>query len=312
MDTGSTFVHDNNNSATVSYQGDAGTTINNLNQLSIGTAGDACTITGAFAYTCPTNYIGVNIAGGVYPRFMSPTNASVISYAVYGAGIKYCGTASQTCLDSAAMNGGLAVSVDVEGSVFDHTHPFGNTPATGNATSVFRWINNREMSDLAGFATVDNGNFFQHLATCVFTGNYFDGQVEATQNDPFGGCRFTYNVFGGGQLLGESGTYPWGQFDWNAQTLTTSQAPNNVALIPIHNNIFNQNMVSQGSAHMGIYMDSNTDYALTGSIGDRSGVATEAHCGNTSTLNGHKAVLLDNLAVMTAAGDPACEWITTG
>jgi hypothetical protein len=277
----------------------------------MGTAGDACTITGPSSYNCPTNYLGFNVGGGVYPRFMSPNSASVVSYAGYGVGIKYCGIGSSPCLDAAAMGYGLAISVDIEGSVFDHTHPFGNTPATGNATSTFRWLNNREVSDIAGFATVDNGNFFQHMATCVITGNYFDAQVEAAQNDVFGGCRFTYNVFAGGQLLGEAGAYPWGQFDWNVQTLASSQGPNNVALIPISNNIFNQTLSYQGSAHMGIYMDSNTDYVLTGNIGDRSGIATEAHCGDNLSRSGHKAVVLDNLAVMTAAGDPACEWIGT-
>jgi hypothetical protein len=302
LDTGATFVHDNNNSSTVSYRGSTGTS-NNMNQVLAGTAGDACTITGAFTYSCATNYKGVNVGGGVYPRLMAPTNAaSVFSITAYGLGAQTCGATAAPCIDVAAD--ALPITVDVEGSVFDHAVPIGSSYWYTNTTSSFIWKNNREVSDVAGSFSVNSINFMTNMATCVISGNYFDGTFNTGRNDPFGGCQFTYNVFAGSQLIGASSSHPWGKFSGNVLIQTQAQALDTASFIPVVGNFFHQIMAASGSAHM-IVMP-NVDFYYTGNICDRSGgYVTESHCLLTYNAGVHKAVIMDNLATMTSAGDPA-------
>jgi hypothetical protein len=311
--TGATFSHDNNNSATVSYRGIGGTSTD-WNNLKIGTAGDTCTTTSSYGYSCSGGtYQGVNVAGGVYPVLFSENGGyDNITYQIYGAAIKYCGTATVPCLDIGSYNQangyGNAGIIDVENSVFDHTSLLGNVgPYSGYAVNRLTWTNNRENSDLAGFMEIDATRFMSFLGSCSFSGNYFASHVSYNTDDIFGGCSFSGNVFSMGADLGGSTTNPWSKFEGNVWILPGDNAGSNErAYVPFVNNFFYQEG-TPGSAHMGGFMGAH-DYAMVGNIGARGGSPTESHCGATYTDSAYRSVIIDNLSVMGPGGDPGCQW----
>ena len=316
LDTGATFVHDNNNSASVSYHGEAGLD-NQMNLVQIGTPGDACAISGPYAYACPTNYEGVNVAGGVYPRLMAPAStSSVFSISAFGLAAKYCGTAAAPCIDESANGGGPAVTVDVEGSVFDTTSPFGNGVSNHNTTSTVKWVNNREVNDLAGFTAVDSANFLQALASCTIVGNFFDLEVGTTGNDPFGGCILTDNVFSHAfNGLGSSAS-PWGSFQRNLNIIVTGLGADKSPYVPVVNNIFYEDWpTNTGSNHIGYFSGTMSQtYIMAGNLCSvNSTTLVEGHCGgadNPHVTTPGKAIILDNLATMTAAGNVSGSWMS--
>src|SRR5271157_3500058 len=306
LDTGATFIHDQNNNASVVYRGVGGTAFN-WNNIYMGTAGDSCgSFTASRSYSCPTVYKGVNISGTVYPQLYSMNGMySTIHYHVYGTGFKYCGSASLPCLDvDNASTATSAVIVDIENSVFDTTTPLGNTVNATNTRDSMTWVNNREVNDIVGFLTYGvSNNYLYDGASCTITGNYFDGTV-GVADDRFYGCNIWGNVFSVG-YWGSIGTTV--SFHDNLHILRglPSGSANVAAYTPFFRNIFYQDGYA-GSAHMGLAAIGSNETAV-GNLADRGGVSSEALCSGQENVS-TTIVLLDNLSVMTANGDPACIW----
>jgi hypothetical protein len=313
VDTGGSFIHDNNNSATVSYRGQAGAN-NQLNWIQFGTKGDACTITGAYTSTCPTAYTGVNIAGGVYPQLVNPTNYNTVAPSAFGTAFTNCGSASLHCIEWNITSNFLPVTMDIEGSVFNRTNPFGavdsnNTPCS---TCVFTWVGNRMVNSIAGFEVGNTHGLFQHPSSCTISSNYFEGVFGNSDN--YGNCAMTYNVFSDSIVLAPiASPNAFKQFDSNLIMATQAEANVDMTMfIPAFGNMLLSNMATTGSAHMSLNQ-SGTDYTLVGTLGDKDGIATESVCAGQVASNNttHKATLLDNLSVMTSAGDSGCRMLGT-
>jgi hypothetical protein len=314
MDTGSTFIHDNANQA-VSYRGVGGASIN-WNNIKIGALGDTCTTGSSFSYSCATKYLGIDFAGGVYPvLFSSNSLYDNLTYQVYGANFKYCGTASLPCFGYASNNNANGYAnagiVDFENDVFDTTGLIGTVGSyTATAVTALTWKNNREINDVTGWLNANPGHMLVTTpGSCVVSGNYFDQMTNTIMSDYLQGCLITGNVFSSGFNANYSVSHPVGSFTNNFHILPIGSNLTPAMYVPIVNNVYYQVTSGQTSAHMGFFFNTYSPYTQIGNIGDRSStVATEAHCGSGSDTSGATAIFLDNLAVMTSTGDPGCEW----
>jgi hypothetical protein len=236
LDTGGAFIYDNNNSASVAYRIIPGAT-GGWNNLIVGTLGDTCTF-GA-TYSCPTNITGINLAS-LNPLLIS-TNATTdnMTYQVYGAAIKNCGSATVGCLEYETNNASTSYAnaglIDIEGSVFDTTgtiqDPIGLAPITSITAK-----NNRFMNDLAGiFSTSANPGNSIGGKTCLFQGNVASGQAgwsTGMHGEAWDGCSFVGNVWEQGFVLSALNYMPMAAFSWNLQFVGANGSPSDQALSP--------------------------------------------------------------------------------
>ena len=227
LDTGATFIVDNNNSATVSYRGIGGADTD-WNNLKFGSTGDVCTTTSSYTWSCPTNFLGVNIRGGINPNlFEGGGLTDMVTYQIFGTGVKNCGTAAQPCLDYSSNGGSNGYAnaglINVENSVFDTTSSLGSSAQRGyHCSSICNvtWKNNKHIRDIAGFLGIDDNDLLQVDNSCSISGNYFDAMVGMNQNDYWENCKFVNNVFAHGNTFGASISYPWGSWVGNVRLLT--------------------------------------------------------------------------------------------
>jgi hypothetical protein len=314
------LLHDNNNAST-SYFGSAGTSAD-WNNIKFGTAGDVCTIPAPYNYTCPTAYLGINVAGGKNPVLWTMNGLTdVVTYQIYGTAIKHCGTSVYPCMDLASSNNAHGYSgagtIDVENSVFDTTSVIGKYAAIGSGSAAIThltWTGNREVNDITGFLGINANTFLTTSGSCVITGNFFDLIVGGTLNDPFGGCLLTGNFFSHSFGAAQSATHPWGSFTGNFHSTSSGLATDQKVYVPITQNVFYEDWAGNtGSNHIGFFAaDGGTTYTVVGNICAVNTTASlEGHCATNDTAHTSSpanAYVLDNLSVMTATGNSSGSW----
>jgi hypothetical protein len=309
IDTGGAMKWDLNNGSTP-YHLVPGVT-GGWNNLIVGTPGDTCTFA---SESCPTNILPVNV-GSANPILVDGNGTTdSMTYQVYGALIKNCGSASIGCLNyqtdgttgrNAYANAGL---VDIEGSMFDTTGNFqaADTYATQIWTPVasFTFKENRFLNDLAGIFNLYTGKGMAATTKpCIFADNYFSATF-GQANDIFGACTFTGNVFVSGVAWNvASGTQPFAVFDQNVFLVQVGDE-NLQSVAPEWGNYFSWS-AHGGSTH-------NMDF----------GAANEWHIGNvyesldTNQQEGHCTIsgaagytdtILDNLSLISPNGNNSCQ-----
>lgn len=322
IQTGGTFLHDNNNSASVAYRGVGGTS-NDWNALKMGTSGDnSCAPTASYTYSCPTSYAGINVAGGANPQLFAMNGLSgVVSYQIYGASIKNCGSATLPCLDiatgSTANGYANAGVVDVENSVFDTTSVLGSNAGAGSTTKL-TWIGNREVNDIKGFLGIDGSTWLSTSNSCVMTGNFFDTEVGSTGNDQFGGCLMTWNFFSHSFNAAQSQGNAWGSFSHNIHINGyqggTLLAQDQKYYVPSVGNLFYYDCPTCNSTkHPGPSAPNGTfTWYLIGNLCATNTTAViEGHCGMgevSHVASPASVYILDNLSVMSANGANTGSW----
>jgi hypothetical protein len=322
LDTGATFLMDEAYGATV-YRGISSTS-GDWNQFIIGTAGNTCTWSANYTYSCPTKVIGIDTANGVYP---TPINTAGLydNYTVqaYGTQFSHLGAAAVPAIEMAGNNGAngytAANTLDVEGSVFDTTLPAGPPPSNygcGLCTyGHLTWKNNREINNLAAWAwnTPDISTWASNLTSCQIVGNYFKASPSTVQPELLQGCTIQYNMIDSPSWFpaGNAGQ-SWALFDSNILVTTSAQNNDNAPGIG-YSRIYMYYSAASGSAsrHMGPALHS-ASFVMSGNIGDTNASVNEGYCNSvqgTSDTSAFTMKSLDNLSVMSAALNNACAHI---
>lgn len=289
LDTGGSLIFDENNGS-VAYRIVPGAS-GGWNKLIVGTAGDTCTF-GA-SYSCPTNISAVN-NGSANPLLIS-TNSTTdnVTYQVYGAAIKNCGSAALGCLEYETNNVsnsyGSAGLIDIEGSVFDTTGTIQDPVGLSAVTSI-TMKNNRFVGDLAGVLSLSaspSNNFGG--STCLFQGNVFSGQAgwsTGMHAEAWDGCSFSGNAWGQGFVLSALNYMPMTAFSWNLQFVGDNGSPSDQTLSPaiVLNNYFIGN--TSGSWHMDTGM-LGANQTIDGNIFENVNASqNEGHLADDNTSNG--------------------------
>lgn len=313
LDTGATFLHDNNNSASVQYRGVPGAS-DNWNNLKIGTLGDTCTF--GLSYTCPTNYIGVNVVSGVYPLLFNNAGTSdAITYQVYGAGIKNSGSTSIPSVDISDAGGtdgyALASTFDFRNNMWDTTSVVSSYTSAGlNSTNPHLTISgNHSLNSLSGWFGLEiGGTGTLSVTDCTITGNVFD--LSFGSKSMFAGCAETSNAFYHGFLVfPTTASGGWLRFDNNLMIThgsASSEVDGPLASDFVGNYMFG--VGPQGSFHQGLSF-TNKSVRAVGNIGDNdSSSVVEGHflaAQTPETTVPYVYTVLGNLSVVTPGGGTA-------
>jgi hypothetical protein len=319
LDTGATFVHDNANGS-VQYRGYGGASAN-WNNIIFGTQGDTCTFSANFGYSCPTKYIGVDVAGGYNPvLFAMGTLYDDITYQIYGTSLKSCGSSTIPCLDYGSNNNANGYAnagiIDVEDSVFDTTFSL-DSAGSYNASALTRltWARNRTINDLSGWVSAGATHLLgpvTPIASCNITGSFFNRILDAGTNNVMSGCNFTGDLFQNGMNNRATVTHPIGLWQHNINAFAA--AGNTFGFTAVTGGFLNDIYYSAGandsSWHGGPPFLDGTTFLSIGNLADQYPGPNEGHCGfeenSTAPNNGY---VLDNLSIMGSGGGNSCEWI---
>jgi len=309
IDTGGAMKWDLNNGSTA-YRLVPGAT-GGWNQLIIGSANDAC----AFATeSCPTSIVPVNL-GSANPVLVDVNSTTdSMTYQIYGALVKNCGSASVGCINYATDSGAgrnnyaNAGLVDIEGSYFDTTGNFqaNCTGGYNNCAPVMQltFKEDRFTNDLLPFMAT--GGQYSGGKTCTFSDVYFSSQFgnNAGGNQDFGGCALVGDVFNNGSFYQTN--YPPSALHDIAVLNLPSPAVDNLAANA--HDIYFSWTIHSGSVHglsLGNYAEK-----LIGVVGESLDPNVgESHCTEDSAP-GYTHIELDNLSVIVhgagSNGDNSC------
>lgn len=327
IDTGGTFIHNNNSSASVQYRGVPGTT-NNWNIIQMGTLGDACTFA---SYSCATSYQGAGYGGGAYPVMWAMNGTTDdATYQIYGSFLGYCGSSSVPCIEVASANASNGYAnaglTDIENNVWQTTGGMSDNATSGtSALTKLTIANNHSVNDLVGWFSAPSANAIPNaiMSTCLISGNYFEGTFDSTSshnNNFWGGCTVRGNFFGKGFAGAQSLTYPMlgyvNNFAFVNGNGTYAGTFDQTVFWPFHGNYMFQETLGQNySNHTGpdgYTFNSTGANALYGNICDSDQSSPEeGHCfivASHLATSSYSATLLDDLAVISASGAPAGSW----
>jgi hypothetical protein len=309
IDTGGNLVLDNNNNASVSYRIIPGAS-GGWNKLIVGTSGDTCTF-GA-SYSCPTNILGINNAS-VNPLLIS-TNSTTdnMTYQVYGAAIKNCGSASVGCLEyeTAQVSNSYASAglIDIEGSTFDTTGTIQDPVGLSSVTRL-TLNNNRFMNDLLGvFALTPSADYgLNGSKGCLVQGNVFSGQFGSLQGhtEAWRGCAFLGNTWGDG-LAFSGATNPLATYAWNLMLVGANGHPYDVNLSA--STILNTYWIGNTSSSWHMLDDTSTTAAQTldgGIFENVNSANVEGHLWGPGAYGPHTNTVRNSLSLPSPSGTTA-------
>jgi len=309
IDTGASVKWDMNQGS-VAYRLVPGVT-GGWNQLIVGTLGDACTFS---AGSCPNNIVPVNVASANPILVDTNSTTDSMTYQVYGALIKNCGSPSLGCLNystdstsgrNSYANAGL---VDIEGSIFDTTGnwqgSYENNPSSNNQwTPVINLTvkENRFVNDLMGFASWGGGGgVWGGSKPCTISDNYFSNQY-GTVNQGWTDCNFTGNVL----ALGISSPNVVGGFQGNVSLV---QAKDATFELPVMQNNYWAWATAGSSVHNVELPAWSLTQSYIGNVHESLDSSQgEGHCTTGSGGDpAYKRILLDNLSLMAPNGKNSC------
>jgi hypothetical protein len=303
--TGGELDLDQNQNASVAYRIFSGN-INGPNQFLAGTLGDACTFsTGA----CPTKIQSVNRSGNVNANLIESPAGDSWSVYIYGTNVVNCGgTSSAPCIMLQPYNPGTTYAaidtLDIRNSLFNNTANLSINSTAGSANKFkLNLSDNRFITDISGFMSLQASSNFNAVASCTITRTYFSGMI-GQANGAIGPCAWNGNVIAGwlqtsawvlsalsGNLLVNIGVNDAFQ---NASLTTPAAYTRNVLAYPTL-------ITPPASRHIFFVPVSNV--ILTREVCQVIGLPSEGHCANQNQgPSGRWQIMRDNFSLPTSSG----------